>query len=175
MTSPSDDPGLAALFRAHVHAVWRTAVALGIDREAARDVVQEVFLLAHRRRDSYDPSRPARAWLLGITRNVVRHHHRGASRRSRWLRLVPSPPEADAPHVDIERREAADLVQRFVDGLDDRQRVVFVLGHIEGMSAREISELLGIKLATVYARAAAAQEAFARFAARTARSVGGAR
>lgn len=151
------------MFREHVDAVWRTALALGVDPEAAHDIVQNVFMTAHQRMDRYDPSRSARAWLLGITRNVVRHHHRGATRYANRLRRVPEPPAPEPPQRELERREAASLVQEFIDQLDDKKRVVFVLGFVEGLGAREIAQTLGLKLPTVYARARAAEEALARF------------
>lgn len=154
-------------------AVWRVAVAMGIDREGANDVVQETFMIAHRRWSSFDPAQAVRPWLLGIARNVIRHQRRAAGRRSHWMALLPEPEPPASQHRDLERREAARWVQRFVDGLDERQRVVFVLGHIEGLTAQEIAALLGIKLATVYARAAAAQTGFARFIARHQRQLGG--
>lgn len=159
-------PSLQHLFRQHVDAVWRCAVALGVAAVAADDVVQDVFMIAHRRLDTLDPERSPRSWLLGITRNVVRHHHRGSVRRAVRLQRVPEPDPVEAPHRELERREAADLVAAFVDQLDEKKRVVFVLGFIEGMSARNIAQTLGLKLPTVYARARAAEEALAKFARR---------
>lgn len=166
-------PAFDAIFKEHVVAVWRVAVAMGVDRDAANDVVQETFMTAHRRWSTFDASQPVRPWLLGIARNVIRHHARSAGRRAHWLRLLPEPDPPESQHRDLERREAAAWVQRFVDRLDERQRVVFVLGHIEGLTAHEIAALLGLKVATVYARAAAAQAGFARFLDRHRRQLGG--
>lgn len=157
-------PGaLQQMFRQHVDAVWRTALALGVDPDAAHDIVQDVFMTAHQRMDRFDAERSARAWLLGITRNVVRHHHRGTTRYASRLRRVPEPPPPEPPQRELERREAAGLVQEFIDQLDEKKRVVFVLGFVEGLSAREIAQTLGLKVATVYARARAAEDALARF------------
>lgn len=154
------------VFRRHVDAVWRTAVAMGVDADSAHDVVQNVFMIAHERRDRFVAGRSVRAWLLGIARNVIRHHHRGELRRQSRLRLLPEPAPAEPPARELERREAADLVQDFLDTLDDKKKPVFVLGFIEGLTAKEIAGVLGLKLPTVYARARAAEEAFTRFVAR---------
>lgn len=154
------------VFREHVDAVWRTAVAMGVDPDGAHDVVQEVFMTAYRRRSDFDGERSPRPWLLGITRNVARHHHRSTSRRNNRLQQVPPAPPPELPSEQVERREAADLLQAFLDQLDENKRVVFVLGHIEGLSAKQIARTLGLKRATVYARAQAAREALARFVAR---------
>lgn len=158
-----DDPNLSELFRRHVDAVWRTAVAMGLSREDAEDVVQEVFMTVHDRLERYDGERSARAWILGITRNVVRHHHRGTHRRAARLRRVEPPSAPEQPEQSVARREAAEVVQAFIDQLDDKKRVVFVLGFVEGLSAKEIAETLGLKLPTVYARARAAEAELAKF------------
>lgn len=159
-------PSLASLFRAHADAVWRTAVALGVSPDDAKDVVQEVFVVVHRRLDALQQVRP-RPWILGITRNVVRHHHRGATRRARSLEALPTPEPLEAPHRDLERREAGALVEAFLETLDEKKREVFVLGFIEGLPARAIAELLEAPIPTIYARARAAEQAFAKFVARS--------
>jgi RNA polymerase sigma-70 factor, ECF subfamily len=158
------------VFRLHVDSVWRMAVAMGIDADAAQDVVQNVFVIAHERRDQFVEGRAVRPWLLGIARNVILHHHRGERRRENRLRLLPEPPPVEPPARELERREAADLVQEFIARLDDKKKPVFVLGFIEGLTAKEIAGVLGLKLPTVYARARAAEAAFARFAARRLRA-----
>lgn len=163
-------PPFDEVFRRHVDAVWRTAVAMGVDSDSAHDVVQNVFVIAHQRRDRFEAGRSVRPWLLGIARHVILHHHRGERRRESRLRLLPEPAPPEPPARALERREAADLVQAFVDELDDKKKPVFVLGFIEGLTAKEIASALGLKLPTVYARARAAEEAFARFAARRRRA-----
>ena len=142
---------------------FENAVAMGLSREDAEDVVQEVFMTVHDRLERYDAERSARAWILGITRNVVRHHHRGTHRRAARLRRVEPPRTPEQPEQTLARREAAEVVQAFVDQLDDKKRVVFVLGFVEGLSAKEIAETLGLKLPTVYARARAAEAELGKF------------
>lgn len=158
------------IFRCHVDAVWRTAVAMGVDPDSAHDVVQNVFVIAHERGDRFEAGRAVRPWLLGIARNVILHHHRGERRRLGRLRLLPEPAPVEPPTHALERREAADLVQAFIDQLDDKKKPVFVLGFIEGLTTKEIAAALGLKLPTVYARAKVAEKAFARFVARRRRA-----
>ncbi len=160
------------MFRRHVDAVWRSAVAMGVDADSAHDVVQEVFLAAHAHRDRFIEGRSPKAWLLGITRNVVRHHHRGRQRREDRHRRLPEPAPVELPAREVERREAAELVQAFIDQLDAKKKTVFVLGFVEGLSAKEIAQMLDLKLPTVYARARAAEAALARFVRRRTRRDG---
>jgi RNA polymerase sigma-70 factor (ECF subfamily) len=158
------------VFRLHVDSVWRMAVAMGVDPASAEDVVQNVFVIAHERRDRFEAGRAVRPWLLGIARNVILHHHRGERRRESRLRLLPTPAPAEPHARELERREAAELVEEFIAKLDDKKKIVFVLGFVEGLTAKEIAATLGLKLSTVYARAKAAEEAFARFVARRRRA-----
>lgn len=158
------------VFRLHVDSVWRMAVSMGVDPDSAMDVVQNVFVIAHERRDRFVAGRSVRPWLIGIARNVILHHHRGERRRESRLRLLPEPAPVEPPARELERREAADLVGDFIARLDDKKKVVFVLGFVEGLTAKEIAAALGLKLSTVYARARAAEEAFAKFVARRQRA-----
>lgn len=159
----SSELDLGEMFRDHLDAVWRTAVALGADPDAAHDVVQEVFMTAHDRLHSFDRARSPRAWLLGITRNVVRHLHRGDARRKQRERRGPRPVPFERPGGSLERAEASAVVDAFLQTLPEKKRVVFVLAFIEGMRPAEIADMLGVKVATVYARAKSAEKALAAF------------
>lgn len=161
-----DDRALARMFREHADAVWRLARALGVSDAAAEDVTQETFLIVQRRWDSFATGSAVRPWILGVARNVVRHHQRATSRRRARMRVVPEPPTPEAPSGAVERREAAELMQRFIAQLDPKKRDVFVLGFVEQLTPTEIAAVLNIKRATVYARAQAAEAELARFAAR---------
>ena len=66
----------------------------------------------------------------------------------------------------MEKADAARIVNRLLDGLDDDQREVFVLAELEDLSAPEIAEALEVKLNTVYSRLRLARSAFAEVAAR---------
>ena len=50
------------------------------DREAARDLTQEVFLTALRNQDKFDGRRPLGAWLRGIAKNIAHEYRRKAKR-----------------------------------------------------------------------------------------------
>lgn len=162
----ADDRALAQMFREHADAVWRLARALGLSDAAAEDVTQETFLIVQRRWENFATGSAVRPWILGVARNVVRHHRRATSRRRARMRVVPEPPPPEAPSGAVERREAAELIQRFIAQLDAKKRDVFVLGFVEQLTPAEIAAVLNIKRATVYARAQAAETELARFAAR---------
>lgn len=157
-------PCLATLYRQEFAFVWRTLRYLGVPAASVEDAAQEVFITAHRRLAAFDSARgSARSWLYGIARNTARHHHRWARRRDPQRLAVVEPEVADPaadPEAWVSRVEVAEVVERGLAKLDQRRREVFVLHEIEGLSAPEIAELLGIKVNTVYSRLARARTRF---------------
>ena len=77
--------------------------------------------------------------------------------------MQPDPPE---PEELVARRDAAAVVERFLDTLDPEQRAVFVLAQLEGLDVPEIARTLGIKLNTAYSRLRLARRRFDRIVAR---------
>lgn len=157
---------LAEIFRLHAGFVWRTAHRLGAPEETIDDIVQEVFLVLHRRLEQFDASRgELMTWLYVITRGLVSNQRRAMERYERRLRLVPEPPACPEPDQNIEARRAAAAMSSFLDGLDPKKRAIFELVDVEGMPAPLVAEALGVRLNTVYSRLRAARKAFASFAA----------
>jgi len=172
----TDGLDLAMVYRQHHDLVWRSLRALGVDAGMTDDATQDVFMVVHRRLHDYDGQTPLRRWVLGITRNVAaKYRQRSASSASR-LRALPDEADGRAPAplavVDtsaedaLARREAAAVVERFVESLDEDKRAVFVLCEVEGLTAPEASEVLGVKLNTIYSRLRVARGKFEQAIAR---------
>jgi RNA polymerase sigma-70 factor (ECF subfamily) len=158
-----DDAELARLYRTHVEFVWRLSRSLGVALVSVDDVVHEVFLVIGRTSGARDGEVALRAWIAGIVRNVVMHHHRSRVREARrHLQVVPPEPPP-TPDDDLGRAEAAAQVMAFLDSLDPSRREVFALMELEGLSAPEVAAMTGTKLPTVYTRLRAARIAFAAF------------
>ncbi len=164
-----------ALYDAHFDFVWRSARRMGVAHAAVDDVVQEVFLVAHRRRADFEGRSSARTWLFGILVRVVSDHRR-TLRRKGGLDPLPdglSAPSESGPAERAERNERVALLHSLLATLDEDRRAIFILAELEQMTAPEISEALGVKLNTVYSRLRGArqkfEEALARHRAREAR------
>lgn len=143
--------------------VWRSVRRLGVYESAVDDVVQEIFVVVHRRLSDFEGRSSIRTWLFGIVLRVVREHRRSVRRKSPLSAgdadLVPT----DAEHAPDERAakaEAARTLHAILDELDDEKREVFVLAELEQMTAPEIVEALGVPLNTVYSRLRVAREQF---------------
>ena len=155
-----------AVFIEHYAFVWRLLAHFGVPDASRDDAAQEVFAVVHRRIADYDGRTAVRGWLAGIARRVTSTLQRTASRAARRLEVVQPPAAPTTPEAELEQQQQIELAQSCLATLDDDQRDVFVLTEIEGFSAPEIAEALGIRLNTVYSRLRVARENFQRAIAR---------
>jgi RNA polymerase sigma-70 factor (ECF subfamily) len=153
----------------HADFVWRSLQRLGVRSMDLEDQLQEVFLVAHRRLDSFDGSSELRTWLFGICLRVAAAHRRRAHVR----REVATPDGDTADPVSSSDPERAALegerraeLERLLSGLELEKRAVFVMFEIEGLTAPEIANVMGTPIGTVYSRLAAARSELAKAAAR---------
>lgn len=161
-------PDFDEVYDLHFSFVWRNARRMGTPTADIDDVAQEIFMVAHRRLADFEGRSSLRTWLLGIVVNVVRAHRRKLSVRHPHVLSAAGREEpdgitdaADGPHEHVTKSEAARVVDRLLESLDDHGREVFVLVELEQMTAPEIATALGIPLNTVYSRLRRARQEFA--------------
>jgi len=156
-----------ALYREHFRFVWRIVRRLGTDPQLVDDVVQDVFLVVHRRLGDFQGRSSAKTWLYGIVRRVVADHRR-TQRRKPGLD-TPGPAEGDldamtsgeqSPQASVEQAERVRLLHRLLAELDDDKREVFVLSELEGLTMAEIAEALDVNPNTISSRLRAARREF---------------
>jgi RNA polymerase sigma factor (sigma-70 family) len=147
-------------FRRHYGLVHRMLGVYGVDDALLDDAAQDVFLVVHRRWHDYDGRTAFRSWLIGIVRRVASGYRRAGRRLRDRLERLTTPAQPPTMEVRLVQREALDGVRAAIDSLGTRQREVFVLAELEGLTAPEIAETLGIKLNTVYSRLRVGRERF---------------
>lgn len=154
----------AALYRAHAPYVARLLARLGTDANEMEDLVQEVFVVAHRRGGFAPGAAKATTWLAEIAFRV----HANA-RRARARRLEPEADVDDAgssqdaashPERALEAVQRRARVRRCLSALDEEHRLALVLFEIEGHDCAEIAAVLGVPVGTVYSRLHAARRRF---------------
>lgn len=154
-------PTFTEIYDSSFDFVWRSARRLGVKQTHVDDVVQEVFLVVHRRLGEFEGRSALKTWLFGITRRVVGSYHRTA-RRKPTESLGER--ELTATTQDPEQRVAAlqgqALLHALLDELDPDKREVFVLAELEEMSGPEIAEALELNLNTMHARLRSARRDF---------------
>ena len=147
---------ISEVYRLHAGDVARWAARLGGPQVDVEDVVQDVFLTAHRLLPEFRGEAKITTWLFRITQNQVRHR----LRRLRLRRLFSSSEEGDilaelpsgtpSPVDDLERKEARATVYRILDGMSDKYRTAFILFEIEKLPGEDIAQLLNQKVATIW-------------------------
>lgn len=163
-----DVPDFATLYEEYADFVWRNARRLGVATAALDDVMQDVFLVAHRRLDELSRPESLRAWVFSIVIRVVRDHRRTLRRKDPEQRsaaplldpdLLPDT-RAGNPQTAAEQNDAVRLMYSMLNELDDAKREVFVLAELEEMTELEISQALGESPNTVHSRLRAARKDF---------------
>jgi RNA polymerase sigma-70 factor (ECF subfamily) len=141
-------PSFDAVYEQQFAFVWRNVRSLGAAPSALEDLVQDVFVVVHRRIDDYDPERASiKTWLFGILRRVVRDHRRTMKRKPAHFGTREADAEIDTmtdatargPHENAARAEAVRTLRALLESLDEEKREVFVLAEIEQMTVPEIA------------------------------------
>lgn len=148
---------------------YYAALSLVGSHEDAMDLSQEAFARAFRARRRLDPGRPFYAWLYRILRNLCFNFLRDSRTRRQLLTGATPWIVADArdraaevsPAKQAERAELRERVRRALETLPEFERETLVLREFEGLSYREIAELLDIPIGTVMSRLYAARRRLA--------------
>jgi RNA polymerase sigma-70 factor (ECF subfamily) len=140
-----DRAAFAELVKVHRDAVYRFAARWLADPDLALDVAQDVFVRAFKSLQSYRGDSRFRTWLFSITLNAARSMARGQKRRGE-VRIdtgadfpdMRTPPDAKAARAEAFARAAAELAT-----LPEKQRGAVTLRVFEGLSFKEIGEIIG--------------------------------
>jgi RNA polymerase sigma-70 factor (ECF subfamily) len=148
-----DKDALALLFRRHARLVRSIAYKILRDQFEADDLLQEIFILVHKKAAAFDSSKAsARFWILQMT------YHRAINRR-RYLSCRHFYTQVDLQDAEatlLEPRNYVEGVERSLDsaarscelqklmaGLSDNQQKTLRLHFFEGYTLEEIAAALG--------------------------------
>jgi len=145
---------LGQVYDRYQRMVYRTAMVIVGDPEAAADLSQDVFLRLHRFASHIDPLLPLEPWLYRMTVNLA---YTWLKRNRRWFQ--PLEDLADwissswhSPHDMAEIHDDWDQVQRAVSRLPFQQRVVIVLYYLNDLTLQDIAHILDVPVGTVKSR-----------------------
>lgn len=132
----------------------------------AEDVVQEAFVQAYLKLDSFRQESSFFTWLYRIALNLAwtRRHRRKRETPFADLSEMPGTDQqaAELPGDQLAREENCQLVQRAMADLREDQRVILVLRELQGFDYATIAEMLDTKIGTVRSRIHRAREALRR-------------
>lgn len=164
-TNLRDPETFRKAYESHSKGLYNLAYRLLSDRQWAEDVLQETYVRAWTRADTFREGGQVSTWLYRICMNLCYDHLRARRYRMAasldapahvageagdaapvWGSVLPAPdPE---PAAAAESRDAATCVRRLIDELPERERTVVVLRQYHGMTFQEIGEILGLTART---------------------------
>jgi RNA polymerase sigma-70 factor, ECF subfamily len=155
-----DRDSYAWLVRRYQEMLYRHALGMVSDGDAAADLVQDSFIKAFSSLEScHDPERFG-AWVFRILRNRCHDYLRDRRRQSVSLdEAVLVTASAENPHSHFDRVTLGQALERALARLPEPQREAFLLKHVEGCSYDEMTEMLGASISALKMRVLRAREA----------------
>ena len=155
LAAAGDDSAFTTLVTRYQPAVFRWALMFARDPDEAEDIAQEVFVRAHRQLSQYRSDGSLEAWLYAITRRAGYQMLRTRKRRSRLALSPGARPSRDVYTTDpggrVDRERAAAVIREMFSELPPRQREIFDLIDLQGLTPAEVAERTGMKPASVRA------------------------
>jgi RNA polymerase sigma-70 factor (ECF subfamily) len=149
-------------FLPHIHAMYNFSYRLTLDRDDAKDLVQDTYFKAFRFIESFQKGTNAKAWLFRILKNSFINDYR---------KKAKEPAKVDYQEVesyynsdDVNRQITADLrvdslkdmigdeISNALNALDVDFRTVIILCDLEGFKYEEMAKILDIPIGTVRSR-----------------------
>lgn len=141
------------LVRQHQEPAFRLAYLILGDAAEAEDVVQEAFVRAYLKLDTFDGTRPFRPWLLGIAANLARNRRRSLGRYWAALRRYwQNEPTATTNKPDWDGRLEARQLWQAVRQLRPLAQEIIYLRYFLDLSEAETAVTLDIAPGTAKSR-----------------------
>ena len=131
----------------HQRMLFSLALKMLCDEEEAKDMVQETLIRVWQSIRTYNPEKPFTTWIYTIASRLC------LDRLKRMSRIVAVPDdemvvrrfatESDSLRA-LENQEWVSIVRTMAEGLSDKQRLVFTLCQLEGLSSEEAQEITGL-------------------------------
>lgn len=156
------DEAFQSLYTRYSDRVFGFLLKLTGNRSAAEDALQETFLRVYKSLDRFDARRDLMAWLLQIARYVAidafRVEQKVKRLEERTARDRSEVPVTDGSPVESKERQA--MVNEVLDALSPDDRSLMLLRHFQGLTFREIGEVIDCSARTAQNRVEAAARRF---------------
>lgn len=114
------------------------------DREAAKDIVQEVFIIIIEKPGKFDVTRKFSTWVYVVTSNLSKQHLRNKKNRERILNENKPQHTSVTTDQSIELKQFNQQIQQINKELSDKEKAIYELRFIQELGIREIAEILAI-------------------------------
>lgn len=153
-----DEKAMEELLKRHEARVYRFGLRMCGNEDAARDVLQETLLAAFRNLPTFRGDSQISTWLYQIARSFCIKQRRRREGEPATLESVESPevkqvageePESDSK---THAKEVGTLIQAAIATLQPDHREALVLRDVEGLSAEEAADVVGIEVGALKSR-----------------------
>jgi RNA polymerase sigma-70 factor (ECF subfamily) len=167
LAQQGDAQAFTQLMRSHQDAVFGLVSRLVRDPMVAEELVQDTFVKAHRRLDTFRGDAKLSTWLYRIAVNVCNDYHGSVvARMRREETALEAPdgtgtleyPRGSGPEDQTVTLELANAFQSCLDGLQRTHREAFILRHQEDLSYEEIAQVLDLSQSNAKVRVHRARE-----------------
>lgn len=153
LISNDDQKAFERFYFHYYEKIFRFSYYIIQDKDACREVVSNVFFSAWQSRKKLPDVRNIETYLYVVTRNEAnRYLKRKCSHNDFSLEEIPLQFESSvdpSPEEALQAKEITELVNRVVNELPERCRLIFLMKRQEGLSSKEIAEILSINESTV--------------------------
>jgi RNA polymerase sigma-70 factor, ECF subfamily len=151
-----DSFALSQIYEAYKDKVHSLGYYMTGDKEAAKDITQQVFLKVFTSILTFQYRASFNSWLFRLAVNVCRDYQRSTRRMKLFSTDVPASlvtcDSGPTLEENLIKERASEIVQRVVMKLSPKLRTVIILKYIEDLSYSQIAELLGCSIGTVSSR-----------------------
>lgn len=141
----------ASLFDSHAEVLHSFCYYRCRNQKQAEDLVQEAFLRLWKNCAKVTVAK-APSFLFKVAQNLFLHQVEHSKVVQKFLRWKPRNVELEHPQFTLETTELQQLVEEAIAKLSDKQREVFLLHRLDGLSYKEIAERLEISVKSVEKR-----------------------
>jgi RNA polymerase sigma-70 factor (ECF subfamily) len=154
-----DDSGFELAYRTYAAHVYARCMRLLRQREAARDLTQEVFLRCYRDRQGLRSGRELLGWLYRVATNLCLNWHRAQKVRGETRDLAARAEIASSVAAALDGSATSEsasmsvadmqVVRAVLDGLDERTQEIAVYIYVDGMTQKEAAAVAGVTDRTI--------------------------
>jgi RNA polymerase sigma-70 factor (ECF subfamily) len=140
-----------SLVERHMRQTYNIAFGFVGDHDGAEDIVQEVFVKVHASLSSFRGEAEFSTWLYRITTNIALNHLKQRKRKEERTVDVMDAAAMNiaSPDTQTDNLDRRAHIERALHELPTLQRAVVILRHIDGLSTRQVSQILKCSEGTV--------------------------
>jgi RNA polymerase sigma-70 factor, ECF subfamily len=161
LAKAGDRKALEALLERYQGSIWRFGIKMCRDPEAAKEILQETLIAATRTLSGFRGGSAVSTWLYTIARSFCIKRHRRGKFDPEVIESIDGSPVMEAravpdhklgPEDQVAGQQVSQILEEAISQLAPMYREVLLLRDVEGLSAPEVGEVLGLSVEAVKSR-----------------------